>query len=184
MLSVRVPTSSSSLFRSTSTWRIFCLSSSTPAALAANCDSRWLRSNGTVLISAWIRRIFCCRSWRMSSCSNSECTCAEVIDSAERRQSPPGGPNLIEGIEDLLRPRAHRDVLRKIDPTNHSVRINKKFGRPRNVSAFRPRAGMQYIVTANDFGVGIGKQRKTVAEPLRLPSVDLRRINADADYAY
>ena len=102
----------------------------------------------------------------------------------ERRQSLPGGPNLIEGIEDLLRPRAHRDVLRKIDPTNHSVRINKKFGRSGNVSAFRPRAGMQYIVTANDFGVGIGKQRESVADSLRLPPVDLRRINADADYAY
>ena len=102
----------------------------------------------------------------------------------ERRQSLPGGPNLIEGIEDLLRPRAHRDVLRKIDPTNHSVRINKKFGRSGNVSAFRPRAGMQYIVTANDFGVGIGKQRESVADFLRLPPVDLRRINADADYAY
>ena len=43
---------------------------------------------------------------------------------------------------------------------------------------------MQYIVTANDFGVGIGKQRESVADFLRLPPVDLRRINADADYAY
>ena len=42
---------------------------------------------------------------------------------------------------------------------------------------------MQYIVTANDFGVGIGKQLESVAELLRLPPVDLRRINADADYA-
>ena len=43
---------------------------------------------------------------------------------------------------------------------------------------------MQHIVTANDFGVGIGKQRESVAAFLRLPPVDLRRINADADYAY
>ena len=42
---------------------------------------------------------------------------------------------------------------------------------------------MQHIVTANDFGVGIGKQLESVAELLRLPPVDLRRINADADYA-
>ena len=83
----------------------------------------------------------------------------------------------------MLGPRAHGDVLRKIDPANHSVRINKKFGRPGNVRAFRPRAGMQYIVTANDFGVGIGKQRESVAGFLRLPPINLRRIDADADYA-
>jgi hypothetical protein len=117
----------------------------------------------------------------MSSCSNSECTCAEVIDSAERRQSPPGGPNLIEGIEDLLGPRAHGDVLRKIDPANHAAGINQKLDRPRDVRTFRPRAGVQRIVTANDFRLGIGKQRESVVELLRLPPVDLRRIDADAD---
>jgi hypothetical protein len=119
----------------------------------------------------------------MSSCSNSECTCAEVIDSAERRQSLHDRRNLIEGIEDLLGPCAHGDVLRKIDPANHAVRINQKFGRPGNVRAFRSCAGMQHIVTANNFCLGIGKQRETVAEFLRLPPVDLRRIDADADYA-
>ena len=45
----------------------------------------------------------------MSSCSSSECTCAEVIDSAQRRQSLPGGLRLIECIEDLLRPSAYGD---------------------------------------------------------------------------
>jgi hypothetical protein len=119
----------------------------------------------------------------MSSCSNSECTCAEVIDSAERRQSLHDRRNLIEGIEDLLGPCAHGDVLRKIDPANHAVRINQKFGRPGNVRAFRSCAGMQHVVSANNFCLGIGKQRETVAEFLRLPPVDLRRIDADADYA-
>ena len=42
---------------------------------------------------------------------------------------------------------------------------------------------MQEIVTANDFRLGIGKQRESVAEFLRLPPVDLRRINADTDNA-
>ena len=42
---------------------------------------------------------------------------------------------------------------------------------------------MQHIVTANNFCLGIGKQRETVAPFLRVPPVDLRRINADADYA-
>jgi hypothetical protein len=119
----------------------------------------------------------------MSSCSNSECTCAEVIDSAERRQSLHDRRNLIEGIEDLLGPCAHGDVLRKIDPPNHAVRIYQKYGRPGNVRAFRSCAGMQHVVSANNFCLGIGKQRETVAEFLRLPPVDLRRIDADADYA-
>ena len=101
----------------------------------------------------------------------------------ERRQSLPGGPNLIERIEDLLGPRAHGDVLCKIDLANHAVRINQKFGKPGNVRAFRSCAGMQHIVTTNNFCLGIGKQRETVAEFLRLPPIDLRRINADADYA-
>lgn len=90
---------------------------------------------------------------------------------------------MIERIEDLLGPRAHGDVLCKIDPANHAARINQKFGRPGNVRAFRSCAGMQHIVTANDFGLGIGKQRESVAAFLRFPPVDLRRIDADADYA-
>jgi hypothetical protein len=90
---------------------------------------------------------------------------------------------LIRRIEDLLGPRAHGDVLGKIDPANHAVRINQKFGRPGNVRSFRSCPGMQHIVTANDFSLGIGKQRESVAAFLRLPPVDLRRIDADADYA-
>ena len=40
---------------------------------------------------------------------------------------------------------------------------------------------MQYVVSANDFRVRIGKQWKSIPELLRLPSVDIRRINTDAD---
>ena len=40
MLSFRVPTSSSSFFRSTSTCRALCFIASRLAALSANCDSR------------------------------------------------------------------------------------------------------------------------------------------------
>jgi len=40
---------------------------------------------------------------------------------------------------------------------------------------------MAYIVAANDFCLGIGKQWESVAEFLRLPSIDLRRIDADSD---
>lgn len=42
---------------------------------------------------------------------------------------------------------------------------------------------MQYIVTANDFGFGIGKQRECVAAFLRLPPVNLRWIDANRNDA-
>jgi len=119
----------------------------------------------------------------MSNCSNSECTRAEVIDSAERRQSLPGGLNLIEGTEDLLRPRPHRDVVGQIDPTNDSAGIDQKLGGPRNVRAFRSRRGMQHIVTPNDFRFGIRKQRKCIAKFFRLPPADLGWIDANTDDA-
>jgi hypothetical protein len=119
----------------------------------------------------------------MSSCSNSECTRAEVIDSAERRQSLPGGLNLIEDTEDLLWARPHRDVVGEINPANRSAGTNQKLGGPRNVRAFRSRRGMQHIVTPNDFRFGIRKQRKCIAEFLRLPAVHLGWIDADTDDA-
>ena len=98
----------------------------------------------------------------MSSCSNSECTCAEVIDSAERRQSLRGRPNLIEGIKDLLGSRTHGDVLGEVDPANDTVGVDQKLGRSRNVRAFRPRPAMQHVVTANDLRLGVRQQRELV----------------------
>ena len=119
----------------------------------------------------------------MSSCSNSECTRAEVIDSAERRQSLPGGLNLIEGTEDLLRPRPHRDVAGEINPANRSAGTNQELGGPRDVRALRSRSGMQHIVTPNDFRFGIRKQRKCIAKFFRLPPADLGWIDANTDDA-
>src|SRR5437773_9456231 len=98
----------------------------------------------------------------MSSCSNSECTCAEVIDSAERRQSLRGDPHSIEGTENLLRPRAHGDVVSKVHPWDDAAGIDEKLGGSRNVRAFRPRLWMQYIVTANDLRLGVRQQRELV----------------------
>src|SRR2546429_3671000 len=138
MVSVRVPTSSSSFLRSISTCRVLCLSASKLALLAANWASKLLRRNGTVSISIPICLIFCSRSWRMSSCSKSECTCAEVIDSAERRQSLLGWLNLFEGTEDLLRPRTDGDVFGEVDPTNDSAGIDQKLGGASEVRAFLP----------------------------------------------
>ena len=40
---------------------------------------------------------------------------------------------------------------------------------------------MQHIVSANDFRVRIGKQRKSIPELLRVPLIDIRWIDADPD---
>jgi len=42
---------------------------------------------------------------------------------------------------------------------------------------------MQHIVSANNLRIRIGQQRKRVPELLRLPLVNIRRIDADADNA-
>ena len=40
---------------------------------------------------------------------------------------------------------------------------------------------MQYVVSANDFRVRIGKQWKSISELLRVPLVNIRWVNTDAD---
>ena len=40
---------------------------------------------------------------------------------------------------------------------------------------------MQYVVSANDFRVRIGKQWKSIPELLRVPLIDIRRINTNAN---
>ena len=89
----------------------------------------------------------------------------------------------IECVQHLLRPRAHGDIVRQVHPANRAGGINQKLGRPRDVVAFRPPAGMQEIVTANDFGVRIGKQRKGETQLLRCRAINLRRVDADGDDA-
>ena len=40
---------------------------------------------------------------------------------------------------------------------------------------------MQHIIPANDFRIRIGKQWKSIPQLLRVPLIDIRRINTDAD---
>ena len=40
---------------------------------------------------------------------------------------------------------------------------------------------MQHVVSTNDFRVRIGKQWKSIPQLLRVPPIDIRRINTDAD---
>ena len=89
---------------------------------------------------------------------------------------------MIEDTEDLPGSRADGDIVRQIHPANGATEINQKFGRARDVSAFRSSAGMQHIIPANDLRLWIRKQRKCIAKFLPLPPINLRRINADADH--
>jgi hypothetical protein len=59
------------------------------------------------------------------------------------------------------------DIFREIYPANCPGGINKKLRRAGNIGAFRSCAGMQQIVTTNDFRLGIGKER--VGETQFLP---------------
>jgi hypothetical protein len=94
-----------------------------------------------------------------------------------------GGPEFVEGGKDLPGARPHGDAVSQIDPTNYAACIDQKLRRPCNVRSFRSRPGMQHIVPANDLRFWIGKQRKRITELLRLPLINLRRIDADADNA-
>ena len=68
----------------------------------------------------------------------------------------------MQRFEDLLGSRAYSDVPGEIYPANHAIRIKDKFGWARNVRSFRSRPGMQHIISADDFGLRIGKQWERV----------------------
>ena len=61
--------------------------------------------------------------------------------------------------------------------------IDEKLCRASDINALRSCAGVQQIVTANDFRLRIGK--KCVSETLLLPvaAIGFRRVNAERDYA-
>lgn len=88
---------------------------------------------------------------------------------------------MIKRFKHLLGARAHGNIVSEVHPSDNAIRIEEKFGRARNVRSFRSRAGMQHIVSANDLRIRIGQQGKRVPELLRLPLVDIRRIDADGD---
>lgn len=83
----------------------------------------------------------------------------------------------------LLGPRPDCNVVSEIHPSDDAIRVEEEFGGSRNVRSFGARPGMQHIIPADNLGVWIGKQRKSVSEFFRLPFVDIRRINADRDNA-
>ena len=90
---------------------------------------------------------------------------------------------MTNSLEHLLWARAHRYVAGEVHPSHDAIRIENKFRRARNIRSFGTRAGMQHTISANRVRFRIGKQRERVPELLRLPLVDIRRIDADGDNA-
>ena len=90
---------------------------------------------------------------------------------------------MIKRFKHLLGARAHGNIVSEVHPSDNAIRIEEKFGRARNVGSFGTGRAMQYVVSANDLRVRIGKQWKSIPELLRVPSVDIRWINTDADNA-
>jgi len=86
---------------------------------------------------------------------------------------------LIEGLERLFWSRSNCDVVRQIDPANNAVGINQKLGRTRDIDAFRPSASMQEIVTPDDCGIRIRKQRKCETHLLTVLLICIYGIDAD-----
>ena len=68
----------------------------------------------------------------------------------------------MQRFEYLFGPRAYGNVLGEIYPANHAIRIKQKFSGACNIRSFRARPGMQDIVSTDDFGLCVGKQRERV----------------------
>lgn len=69
----------------------------------------------------------------------------------------------LRGLQDLFRPGTDPVVFSKVQPANRPGRIQQKFGRPRDVTAVDPGAGVDQIKAANRFRVWIGKKREGIA---------------------
>jgi hypothetical protein len=94
----------------------------------------------------------------------------------------PANLGRIDRAQCLFRPRPHCDILGQVHPLNRAIRINVKLSRPRNVGVLESGAAMKNIVTANDCGVGIGKERKAEAHLPKEPAIYFHRIDADGHY--
>lgn len=88
---------------------------------------------------------------------------------------------LLKCFQHLFGSCAYRDVFGEIYPANYSARINEKLCRASDVRAFWACAAMQKIVVANDFCLGIGQERVSVAELLALAPIDVRCVHANRD---
>ena len=84
-------------------------------------------------------------------------------------------------FQNLLWTGTHPIVLRHIHPAHHTIRIQEKFCRPRDILPAGTSTSMQQIVTTNHFSLRIGKKRKRVTGLLHQVARDFRTVNADRD---
>jgi len=89
----------------------------------------------------------------------------------------------IKGFQHLIGPRPDRGVFRQIHPANGAGGVNQKFGRACNVGTFWPSALMQEVITANHFGLRIGKERVSKTLFLAMALVRLCRVDANGNNA-
>lgn len=91
--------------------------------------------------------------------------------------------DVARGGEHLLGARAYADVLGEILPTNNAGAVEKELRGTGNVVAVGTRGGMKQIVTADHVEIGIGQKREAEAGFAAQARGDIRRINADGDWA-
>jgi hypothetical protein len=88
-----------------------------------------------------------------------------------------------KGFQDLFGPRPDRGVFRQIHPANGAGGIDQEFGRAGNVGTFWPCALMQEVITANYFGLRIGKERVSKTHLLAMALARLCRVDANGNNA-
>ena len=81
--------------------------------------------------------------------------------------------------EHVVGPRAYANVFREVFPAHDSRTIDQKLSGPGYVTLVGTAAGMQQVVSANDFRVRIRKKRECVASLLAQVLRNFRRIHAD-----
>jgi hypothetical protein len=118
------------------------------------------------MLTIWDRRDFC-RKTKLLACNG----CHTVL--FQRLRS----------VHDLLGPRAHAVVLRKVHPANHAGRIQQEFRWPRHVLSIDPGTRMQQIISANDLGFWIGEKGICVAGLATQIARHFRCVHADRYWA-
>ena len=81
----------------------------------------------------------------------------------------------------MFRRCANTEVFSEITPANNAVAIDEKLRGPRDVVSVFTRAFVQKIVSANNFGIRIGEERKCIARFFAEIARGFRQVDADRD---
>jgi hypothetical protein len=85
------------------------------------------------------------------------------------------------GFENLFGTGADPIVLRQVDPAYGAVGSDEEFGGTCDVATVHALSGVDEVVTANGFEVGIGEYGESEAGLAREVARDIGRIYADGD---